>query len=471
MIERQPSDREIRGINSASSSTPRIYPRYVPIGGGVEKDLDINAALLWLATCSGDPPVFWDRLLKAQQAYRQFTANMESRGQDPSWSDIGADQVASFLAQGKSLLDDRRSYDFVLVAHVAPWLKQLGNNRRFLERIKGAEGRVQGMLRNARALPDAAMFELVMASNYAAAGFDVEFIDEDRTQRTPDLRLSRRGAKGELFVELKRLRRGEYELAERRRHTSIFQRLEAMIDERRLSIDVDVTYTKELTDVPEDYLLQRVRHSLASPIVLPGGYPWRDDFGHGLVRAADVAAVRRDTRDSYLYFGTKMARLLAGRVVSENNYHLAASASPNVEDSRYADRFQYGSVVTWHSTAQAAIDRKGRFVRSKLSEADLQIDGHGKGIIHIAMDAELHSAASDLRRQRNLDSLSTFRMKSQAFAVYLHYLVPRVSEGHSWLCDETVDTFSRLDSPPPPFPAFPDAPELANDEPAWRQNL
>ena len=32
------------------------------------------------------------------------------------------------LAQAKSLLDDRRSYDFALVSHVAPWIKQLGAN-------------------------------------------------------------------------------------------------------------------------------------------------------------------------------------------------------------------------------------------------------------------------------------------------------------------------------------------------------
>jgi len=92
-------------------------------------------------------------------------------------------------------------------------------------------------------------------------------------------------------------------------------------------------------------------------------------------------------------------------------------------------------------------------------------------LVVAAMDAELDSDASDLRRQRNIDSLRTYQMKSDAFIVYLHYFVPRVSEDHSWLTDETVDVFSRLANPPPPFPAFPDAPIVENNLPAWRQGI
>ncbi|BCL74730.1 hypothetical protein JHS3_04660 [Jeongeupia sp. HS-3] len=453
---------------------PRITPPtrrpYVPIGGGVENDSDIATALVWLATSSGDAAAFVARLSAAQQRYREVTASDAARGKDPSWSALGPDIVAAYLAQGKSLLDDRRSYDFALVSHVAPWLKQLGANLPALARVVGAPGRALRMLRNGQVLPDSALFELVMASNYAAEGFDVTFIEEGQG-KTPDLRLFHGESGSELFVELKRLQRGDYEIKERSRHAEIFRQLEPLLHEQGLSIDVDVTYEKELADVPVDYLLQRVKRAKASPILLSGGYPWKDEFGSGLIRDANVAAVRRDTRDSYLYFGTKMARLLSGRVVSENNYHLAARASANPEDPRYVDQMKFGSVVTWQCIAPKAIERKAKYVRSKLSEADKQIAGHGRGIIHIAMDAELHSEASDLRRQRNLDALSTFQMNSQAGIVYLHYLVPRVSEDHSWLTDETVDVFSRFERPPPSFPAFPCATTLDNDKPAWRQRV
>lgn len=454
----------------ASHITPPTPRPYVPIGGGVEKDSDIAAALGWFATSSGDAAAFFARLSAAQLRYREVTTDVAARGKDLSWSDLGPDIVAAYLAQGKSLLDDRRSYDFALVSHVAPWLKQLGANLPALARVAGAPDRALRTLRNSKVLPDTALFELVMASNYAAEGFDVAFIEEG-TGKTPDLRLSRGESGRKWFVELKRLQRGNYEIEERSRHAEIFLELETFLHKQELSVDINVTYEKELMGVPVDYLSQQVKRALASPILLSGSYPWRDEFGSGLIRAANVAAVHRDTRESYLYLGTKMARLLSGRIVSENNYHLAVQASAHPEDPRYIDRMKFGSVVTWQCIAPKAIERKAKYVRSKLAEADEQIAGHGRGIIHIAMDAELHSEASDLRRQRNLDTLSTFKMGSQVAIVYLHYFVPRVSEDHSWITDETVDVFSRFEHPPPPFPAFPSSTTLDNDLPAWRQRF
>lgn len=452
---------------------PLVQPagrRYVPIGGGVEKDWEIAAALAWLAKASGDAPEFFARLSAAQQRYRELTSDATRLGVNPEWADLGSDVVAAYLAQGKSLLDDRRSYDFALVSQVAPWLKQLGVNLAKIEKVEGSQDRARRMLRTSEVMPDAGMFELVMAGNYAAEGFKVAFIEEGAA-KTPDLRITRRGWRRDVFVELKRLQQGQYEIKERRKHVQIFRCLEPFLHERRLSLHIDVTYDKELTEVPVDYLLERVQRAVASPIVLPGGYPWKDEFGSGTIGDADVAAVRRDTEDSYLFFGTKMARLLAGRPISEDNYHLAAHALSNTEDPRFVDEMEFGSVVTWDCIAPRAIERKARYVRSKLAEADNQILEHGRGIIHLAMDMELHSKASDLRRQRNHDTLSSFQMRSQAFAVHLHYLVPRVFEDHSWIVDETVDVFGRLEEPIPPFPAFPGSNELDNDEPAWRQHL
>lgn len=450
-------------------STPARRPD-IPDGGGVEMDAEIAAALAWLATSSGDAPAFFVRLTAAQQRYREVTADAAARGRDPSWSDLGPDIVAAFLAQGKSMIDDRRSYDFALASYVAPWLKQLGRNLAALAQVEGASQRALRMVRNSHVLPDTALFELVMASNYADEGFDVAFIEEG-PGRTPDLRVSSGESDSELFVELKRLQRGVYETEERRRHAEMFGQLEPLLYEQSLSVDLDVTYKMELADVPVDYLLRQVKRALASTILLPGGYPWQDEFGSGLIRDANVEAVHRDTRETYLYFGTKMARLLSGRVVSENNYHLAAEALASPEDPRYIDRVKFGSVVTWQCIAPKAIERKARYVRSKLAEADEQIAGHGLGIIHIAMDAAIHSEASDLRRQRNQETLSTFEMKSQAAIVHLHYLAPRVSEDHSWLTDETVDVFSRLERQPRPFPAFPSAIKLDNKKPSWWQRL
>ena len=89
------------------------------------------------------------------------------------------------------------------------------------------------MLRAESVAPDSAMFELVMASNYATYGFDVAFIAEARGQaRTPDLRLSASGLSKPIFVECKRLKRGQYEIQEQAKHKKLFLKTAELIYEQ-----------------------------------------------------------------------------------------------------------------------------------------------------------------------------------------------------------------------------------------------
>jgi hypothetical protein len=442
------------------------------MSSGFEEDEDVRAALTWFAMVSGRPQAFVERLARAQQAYRTVTGSPENRGQDPSLEMISQDVVGAFLAQAKSLLDDRRSYDIALASQIVPWVKQIGRNVNVLPYIPGGVERAARMLRAESVAPDSAMFELVMASNYATYGFDVAFIDEAPGQaRTPDLRLSASDSSKPIFVECKRLKRGQYEIQEQAKHKKLFLKTAKLIHDRRLSVHLDVTYTQELGEVPDSYLADRLISALSSSIITPKGYPWRDEFGFGVVKRADLAAVRRDIRDSSLYFGTKLARLLCGHVVRESGYHLAVEANPDERDPRFIDSIHYGSVATWQCIAPAAIQKKARFVKAKVVEADRQLRMHGSGIAHLGMDMELQCDSSDLRRARNIEAITTFRPCSDLLAIYVHYLVPRTPESNLWIVDETVDRFGQGSGPVPSLKIFTASATVGNELPAWKQEV
>jgi hypothetical protein len=326
----------------------------------VEDDSDVRAALDWLADALGNTFTFFARLNHAQEAYRAFTDTDVNRGRDSGFSDIGSDVVAAFFAQAKSFVDDRRSYDFALASKTVPWIKQLGCNIAVLDGIKGARERAARMLNTNAVLPDSALFELVIASNYAADGLIAEFIEEAKGKaRTPDVRLTSRELPVPMVLECKRLGRGEYEQAERERHRDLFRSVAQLIDSRGLSVDIDVINARELVDVPDNYLADHLQQALSSPIVTLGTYPWVDEYGCGEIKPANLADARADIQDhGSLYFGTKLARLLSGRIARESSYHLAASAEPDHRDTRYIDKLHYASVVTWQCIAPAAIEKK-----------------------------------------------------------------------------------------------------------------
>lgn len=165
-----------------------------------------------------------------------------------------------------------------------------------------------------------------------------------------------------------------------------------------------------------------------------------------------------------------MARLLSGNPVRDDGYNLAVDLIPDDRDPRFFQDFRYGSVVTWQCTAPAAIERKARHVKTKLAEAGRQVATQKVGVIHLAMDVALGCESSDLRRQRNKEVITEFRAESMVAALYVHYLVPRISESHSWLVDETCDKFGH-DGDPPTMMIFPGSEALGNDLPAWQQTL
>lgn len=439
---------------------------------GIEQDADVLAGLHWLASASGAPRLYWQRIEAAQRRYHLFTEAPENFGHHPEFFDLGPDVVASFLAQAKSLLDGRRTYDIALASRCIPWVKQIGVNVNELARVPGAVERARRMLTDYTTAPDGPLLELVMGGNYAANSLDVVFVPESPGRaKTPDLHLFLAPGVEPVAIELKRLRQGMYEKDEQARHRQIAKFAAAIIDEHRLSLHIDVNYTTELKDVPLHYLAERLSRFINSPLITLRAYPWRDEFGAGEIRPANLDAVIDDTRNSSLYFGTKMARLLSERAIRDTGYYLVASGVPDDRDPRFMHKVYYASVFTWQCTAAEAIDKKARHIKNKLVEAERQIRSADAGIIHLVMDAEVGSESSDLRQSRNKQIILEFQSESLIVALYVHYLVPRISGVHSWLVDETVDKFGSGHKPVPSMKVFSDSEVVGNDLPAWKQSV
>ena len=329
------------------------------------------------------------------------------------------------------------------------------------------------MLRPAEPHPDGGIFELAVALRYAREpGLVVEFIPE-QAHRMADLLVKDAydlGLDG-IHVECKRLRPSVYENAEKKRVNEILDRVNDIIHAHKLSISIDVTFTSELTAVPLDYLINRLKTMAPFEAVKDEGASWKDEHGQGSIRPSDLSAVRRDTDGSYLIVGSKLARLLAGGVRLEEQFHLVCGGKPYPNDPRFIDEIRYGSVVFWRCSSEQSIDARARHVKSKLADIDRQVARAPFAIAHIGMDVERDNLAADLRRERNLATLACFRPNSKLIEVDLHYFMPRASEEVSWMIDETVEPCSRTGAPFLEMPRIlgGTGDGLAEDQPAWRQ--
>lgn len=327
---------------------------------------------------SSDPTALTDRIRAAQSYYRANSVPSDKRWPQTSELLTKSDLIAGYLGQVDAFLNDRRSYDLLLGAKIVPFFKHIGRSARDIANVPGAATRARRLLQPNLEHPDGAIFELVAAVRYIGDQFEVEFIPES-SERSADMRLAAGGLDKFMHVECKRLRPSVYELREAVYSRELFNPLEELIHHRGLNIHVDVNFKVELGTIPRRYLADRVASALASSIVVPGGYPWSDEFANGKIRASRLDLVEADIIDSSLLVGSKMARLLCGKPVTEGSYLLALSGIPRREDPRYVDSVSYASVLTWQCSAPASVDARARHVLSKLADVDRQMESAEMG--------------------------------------------------------------------------------------------
>ncbi|WP_145543728.1 hypothetical protein [Yersinia frederiksenii] len=435
--------------------------------GGVEYDKDVRDGLEWLASIQTDKQDFYERLAKAQRNYIVATSKTANfcTSFDPSW--YGPDSVAGFFSQAKSLLDNRRSYELSTASHIIPWVKRLGQCAELLNGVSGAKDRAKRMLLNDRVVPDTALFELVLAGNYAAQGYEVEFIPEQKgISKTPEFKCSINGEEL-FFVECKRLQKGPYGKQEKTAHATRAHLVELQVNTKKMNIWLDVTYTCEVKDVPEDYLIHHLSNFKGVM------YKWEDSYGSGFIKSYDFTKIRKDISDEgSLLFSVKLPRLIKGSPLEDENYSVFVTGKPDKIDPRYIASAKNASLVTWRCVNEKSFEARSRHVTKTLAEIDEQLIGHGLGVGHIALDVDVQKDVADKRRAKNHDSIRKFQTKADIVRVNIHYLVPRIDENSSWMVDETVDDFyvnEVVNGAIPVVQAFPEAIIFDNDLPGWHQ--
>jgi hypothetical protein len=414
---------------------------------GVDEDADILRALAWIAHCTGETPQ--EGIHRTGQAMQHFMANCGM--QDGRWvrtNDLllPADLPGAWIAQAIAFLAKANAYDARLGSRILPLIKAIGVSLPELALVRGAKERVQRMMADHKRSPESAFFELAMAGRYLREGMEVEFIQEGH-QRMADLSVGI--GPHRVHVECKRLQTSTYEIKEMQAAQLLFVAFEKLTEKHKVSLYLDVKFTEEVAAVPLDYLARHAERALQSKLALPDGYPWKDEYGQGVVRRANLAAVADDTANSFILVGPKLVRLLTGKQLDPAKCMISVNASSTHEDdTRYVADVSMASVVHWECLAHKSVDARARFIKSKLADIDRQVAHAPLAIAHIGMDAERDPVASDLRRALNKKAAMEYMADSRLVEVELHYFMAREFEQASWTIDEMVDTFIRGEGKP-----------------------
>lgn len=406
-----------------------------PRNGHDFRDDTILAAAAWFKSFV-KPAVMVDRLERAR--LRLLAARDAWKAGETLEEFERADTAAWWIFQAETYAVGRRYWVPEWTNLVAPIMTRFGENLDVLQSIDGVEARASRLMNAERGQPEGGFFELLVALAYRLEGWtDVRFRPETPgVARTYDIDVStprRRWA-----VECKTVAVSQYELAERRRAEQLAKPAHAAALSATRSVVLEVIFQQELSDVAEDYLVQRVANFIADPRMRV----WRDETSIGRIRDIDWRLCRRVmSRDHVYYGGSRMIELLVGEYRHQFNHSMVGKWRQATQMPLYADAVYQASVVSWANDNPRSIRRKARHFRSIVGRANGQLPYHKPGVVHIGVVSRAGMAVDSQRQFENyLEAMDFDPRPSHLRWVYENILAPELTTDRheSWAINETT---------------------------------
>lgn len=401
-----------------------LYGEFPDLKRGVEYFRSLITAEAW------EPR----RAAVAKRFYEMLTSSVTSDiGKGKFFDD--RDLFGWYLFLGESFNDHPWNYEVIYGCRVIPVFAAIGRNLDQLVSIEGFRDRALRLIGPERSQPNGPLFEMLVAAAYARAGATVRF-EEERSggPKTYDLAIELNGKRW--AVECKRIEAGEYGENERERMRELWRLPGFLLVKEERNTIVDLNFKIELADVPDSYVLRRVKKYLNRGLAF---HMWSDSIALGSVGSLDITPIQEALQKEYLLHPSpQFTKLLTGSYAREESM-LLLQRIQFASNPHFIDDLDLAVVARWSSNSEYAIDKKARDILKRLSDANDQLPDDVAGVIHIGFEA-LGSGEIERRRYNKiLDTARGFdRGQSKLEYIYCHYFAPDPSPPTIWAIDETV---------------------------------
>nr|WP_295784141.1 hypothetical protein [Rhodoferax sp.] len=324
---------------------------------------------------------------------------------------------------------------------IAPVFRRLGELLPALQNVTGIEERIERLMTRGRSQPDQSLFELLVAGAYKCRGWNtVEFVRErPGVAKTHEFNVT--AGRRRWAVECKRVSRSGYEAQEYARGLELAKPVQDLCRRRDFSLVLEVAYKVELSEIDDDYLLNRAQAFLGDARLAS----WDDLKSWGQIRHVDWQLAHAVLEHDDVFFGSsRMVELLVGSYAADLDHNVEADWTPARRRPFHATAMSRASVVSWRSASREAARRKARHFRSMVAEADSQLPDDRPGVAHVGYEARDGNSVDKLRHKLNALEMRTFEpSKSRLRWVYGNYLSPEHTNdrNEAFALSETTATY------------------------------
>ncbi|MGV8134972.1 MAG: hypothetical protein AB2L20_07140 [Mangrovibacterium sp.] len=323
-------------------------------------------------------------------------------------------------------------------ARVYPFFATIGRNVNSLKKMQGVEQRIKFMLNEKQNQPDSSLFELVIAALYHRNGWFVEFLKEHTSNKTPDLKITRK--EEQYWVECKRLAKStDYANLERIEWQKRAKHLMNVLRLANKSAYIEIIFKVPIEDTSEYILSSAFMYCQQS-----GKFTLQNAELDLKVHFLDLSKIN----DFLLKSPTRpnsphMIEALTGNYDLHGNY--MQLIGPSQIETVCPDNELYilndfvaglyeTYIAKWDCIAKKSIDKKAKDIKKVLSNASKQIPDIGNGIIHIGYETVSGPLVEVQRQQKIQEIIETFNFGSKKIAsIYCNamQLLPKIG-GFEW---------------------------------------
>jgi hypothetical protein len=363
---------------------------------------------------------------------------------------VREDEIGWYLFLCEQAINDPLCTDVSQSQRALPFFASIGSRWQYADRVAGLERKIDQLLADYRQDPDGVIFELSVALAYAAAGWDVEFIEEG-ADKSPDMRVVR--GQQEFFVECKRMaRRTQYSEIERNEFLRVWDYATPLLLRNRQWIWCKGCFHVDATDLPTDFLHEVWKTALP----LGAGERIIHESPQATIHARliDRAAINQHMQRFLVKANSPMLyRVLGGDWAPDNASvtslyagKMAMVAGCEVQVlGTYVDEVRFACGFTREFDSEISIEKKARDLTKLLSDAVKQVPADKPSIIHIAAETMEGADVERRRTEKVLRRVPEFITAKPVVGVRFHRLQAHQRSNLLYEMDETVDRF-QIDS-------------------------
>lgn len=339
-----------------------------------------------------------------------------------------------YLFLGEAYTDHPQNYEVFYGCRVVPILAAIGRDLHLISGIVGFEERAKRLVGPEKSQPNGGLFEILVALAYARDGAQVAFRPEEPGRaKTYDLDIEVHGTVW--AVECKRMETGDYVERERARKRELWMPASQLIVPSGRSVYTSVDFSVELSDVPDNYLVQHVAKFMRSGKETS---LWRDRYASGVIGNLDLMPLHSVLNDSCILCpGPVYNKLLTGSYFRYDELNIIHKVKFAV-NPHFIDEIDQAVVLRTRSLSEGAIEKKARDFKRKLAEANRQLPLDRLGVIHVGLEALGDDVIERRRYEKIMSTINNFDPKGKKLSfIYWHYFAPEASPEETWAFDET----------------------------------